>query len=152
MFSLYSKTQLQPNTCWTAHLYVLVHDSVRETLTAKTKSISHDFQNGQEPVWAAATGVQVSKKEHPSWAASLPKRKERQCNVACEDPVLELPVWLLSPKLRKKLSFANSLHGLTLESSGSHVIWGPWSTWGRFRAFSSSEGLAQCPAVSHCSQ
>lgn len=43
-----------------------------------------------------------SEKEHPSRAASLPKRKERQCNVACEDPVLELPVWL-SSKTEKEI-------------------------------------------------
>lgn len=48
--------------CWTAHLHVLFYDSVRETSTKGTKNISHDCQNGQDPVWAAAIEAQVSQK------------------------------------------------------------------------------------------
>lgn len=94
--------------CWTAHLHVLFYDSVRETSTKGTKNISHDCQNGQDPVWAAAIEAQISQKRASKVGCLSPTRRERQWIAAREDPVVELVVWSSSPKMKKEISFANS--------------------------------------------
>lgn len=52
-----------------------------------------------------STGLQSSSFQSGCLSSNMSAR--HKCLALCEDPVLELPVSLLSPKIRKELSFAN---------------------------------------------